>query len=225
MKPSVMKTNQSAPIPSATNPPHPVKLLYGCVTLITALLCGCEGLRYEKMLTRKEPFRSLIGQRVTLQRPMQIRKSAADVFNFPAGWLRGPGKVSGDILPPEDNAWVVREITRDSFGGDKTETWAATPQGLGLPSTLPAGTVIQFESFRKIQDNVLELPGNVPLDRYPAMYFVHFSVPGRPMPSETTSENGRRVQTKTLLEYRWGYGHELWSAPWEQKDKPAAPIR
>lgn len=220
-----MKTHRSSPTRSSSDHPRPVNLVYLCASLIAAVLCGCEGLRYEKMLTRQEPFQSMIGQRVTLQRPMQIRKSPADVFNFPAGWLRGPGKVSGDILPPEDTAWVVREITRDSIGGSKTETWAATPRGLGLPSTLPAGTFIQFESFRRIQDNVLELPGNVPLDRYPAMYFVHFSVPGRPLPSETTLENGRRVQTKTLLEYRWGYGHELWPAPWESRDKPSTVIR
>jgi hypothetical protein len=219
-----MKSINSNPTSSSSSHPRQAKRVYLCISLFAALLTGCEGLRYEKMLTAREPFQSMIGQRVTLQRPIQIRKSPADVFNFPAGWLRGPGRVSGEILPPEDCAWVVHEITRDSFAGSKTETWAATPKGLGIPTKLPAGTVIQFESFRRIQDNWFELPGNVPLGRHPAMYFVHFSVPGRSFPVEMTSQNGRRVQTKTLLEYRWGYGHELWPAPWEPKDKPATVI-
>ena len=216
-----MKTNQSAPPLSLSNRPCTVKFVYLCVSLITGLLCGCEGYRHERMLTGQHPFRSLIGQQVTLKRAMKIRESPPDIFGFPEGWLHPPGTVAGDI----DSAWVVREITRDSLAGGKTETRTATSEGLGLPSKLPAGTVIQFESFRKIQDNNVELPGGVTLERFSAVYFVHFSVPGQRLPTETSTENGRRVQTRTLLEYRWGDGHELWPAPWEDNIGTATVIR
>jgi hypothetical protein len=210
----------SASIPPSSNPSRPVNLVYLCVSLIAALLPGCEGMRHEKILTRQEPFRSLIGQRVTLQRSMRIKNSPDGVFNFPAGWVE-----EGDIPPHDDSAWVVREITRDSLGGNKIKTPAAMPQGRGIPSTLPAGTVIQFESFRLIQDNNVELPGGIPLERFSPMYFVRFSVPELRFPTSTTTENGRTVQTKTLLEYRWGFGRDLWSAPWEPKDKRATRVR
>jgi hypothetical protein len=215
---TIMKTRKSAIIPSFSRHHGPTKLVCLSVSLFAVILCGCEGMRHEKMLTRQEPFRSLIGKRVTLKRAMRIRESPPDIFGFPEGWIHSSGTDAGDI----DSAWVVREI---SLAGGKTETRAATSEGLGLPSKLPAGTVIQFESFRKIQDNNVELPGGIPLERFSAVCFVHFSVPGVRLPMETTTENGRRVQTRTLLECRWGDTHELWPAPWKANDKTTALIR
>lgn len=219
--PAFVKTNRPDPNLSFALHHHLAKHVFLSVSTFAAILCGCEGMRHEKMLTRQEPFRSQIGKRVTLKRAMRIRESPPDIFGFPEGWLHSSGTAAGDI----DSAWVVREITRDFFGGSKTATRAATTEGLGLPSMLPAGTVIQFESFRKIQDNNVELPGGVTLERLSAVCFVHFSVPGQPLPTETTTENGRRVQTRTLLEYRWGDGNGRWPAPWDAKDKPATLIR
>lgn len=208
-----MKNNNSASIPSSSNNPRPVKLVFLCVPLIAALLCGCvssEGDVRTAALIKEEPFQSLLGKRVTLLRPIHIRERPAYV-----------GDSFSSDMSSDDIAWVAG-FNGDHGASSKWEDHGGDAEKLLVGRTLPAGTVIRLKRFSFVRPYALAwLPGqgmNIPwypgrgLFPYQTKFYAMFT-------SETTSAIGRPFGAEIVLGYRWGYGPRLWAAPWEPEGK------
>ena len=147
--------------------------------LAAALLNGCitsAGASHGATLEWNEPFHSLRGQRVTLQRPLTIQPQQD-----------GPPQPASS----EDSArFLDLRMPRE-------------PK-LDLPTVLPAGTIIEFDTFHHERIyGITVFPFFLDLFPSPPTYTAWFTVPQRHLPKYV------------YLEYRWGYGPYLWPAPWE----------
>ncbi len=138
-------------------------------TLIAALLSGCitrAGASHGSQLEWHEPFHSLRSQRVTLKRPLLLRPQQYEA----------PQQTASD-----DSARVL----------DLRLPTKKPP--LRLPKGLPAGTVIEFDTFHHERIYAVTI---LPffLDLFPSQpsYTAWFTVPQLQLPKDV------------YFEYRWG---------------------
>lgn len=200
---------------------HDMKTYLLFLFLTAALAGGCVGpgsVKHSK-IAHRAPFRSLVRQRVVLQRPMPVRASpsgmgqpysdttgrilpvpaaelADDCYFLGINWHR-PGPAAS-ALASDDIAWV----TERSSGGRPLSR-------VELPAVLPKGTIIEFRDFERTRAYEAWLvPSPIGMLPYPPTITATFTAPGvSPQPD-------------TVYEYRWGFGPHLWAAPWEPQAKP-----